>query len=1009
MLRFAALWALVFTLTVTVSAQQKFGKFHPSKPLNQNAIDQWTTDQGLSTNNLVNVMQARSGYLWISTYDGLLRFDGTTFEVFDRTNIPILKTDAFYKGYEDEHSNIWFATQGSGIIKYRDNNFTVVKTTSNLPNSIHCLLLRKSGLVLVGTNNNGLFTLKDSVATQAEHPSLREGMIVDLTEDKFGNVWVATNGNGLIAIEGDKITQYSTEQGLTSNVVNTVRGMRDGRLLIGTVNGLNILANQKISPLKLTEGLQVTDIEIDEYQSIWLTTERGLVRLNEALDVEEILSPENGLPGLSLTSLAFDREGSLWVTGSRAGLIRLKDASITTYYSVHGLSSNIVNVVYESPFGKIYIGTDAGEVDVFENGTFTQIPIRQPHKNIGVRSLWMDKQSNLLIGSYNGLLLKRGYEEKIFNAKSGLPSQEVRRALVDEAGYTWIATRSGGVIKMKADKVVRVFDLTGGLQSNYILALEKDAYRNVYVGTNGGGLSIINEQDSVTTLRIKEDDSGILTFNIHIDDDGSVWLVTTAGILLFDGKQFRQLPLVPSQKGEGYFDWVVDDFANIWITSNKGVLRIKPEQIRDFKNGKDTPIKPQVFNQADGMRNRESTSTMRALKTSKGEIWVPTIGGVSVINPKKITENTILPPVYVTRMVTDDSTYYPADNIQVAPGNLRYTFHFTSLSLVASARNQFRYWLVGVDETWQDNQNLREVTYTNLAPGNYTFRVIATNNDAVWNETGDTISFRVRPTLFQTNSFYAVTGFVLFLMIFSIYKWRVNDVQIRNRELQKVNSELDKFVYSASHDLRAPLASVLGVVNVARLDKDEDQRENYLNLIERSIKKLDGFISDIINFSRNARLEVVYTEVDFEKLVNEIMDDLKYMDEDSRITRRISTIGSGRFYTDSIRLKIVLSNLISNSIKYHNLSGKNPFIEVKIKYDTHTAIIKVIDNGLGIPEQHLPNIFKMFYRANENSKGSGIGLYIVQETIQKIEGTITVKSKLGAGTEFEISIPSAKE
>jgi signal transduction histidine kinase/ligand-binding sensor domain-containing protein len=1006
-LRLVALWTLTFSLAIPGIAQQKLGKFHPTKPLNESAIDQWTSEEGLITNNLVSIIQASSGYLWICTYDGLIRFDGNSFETFDRTNLPFLQTDAFLKGYEDEQGVIWFATQGSGIIRYRNNKFTTVKS-SNLPSSLRCLLLRKSGLILVGTNNDGLFTLKDSIATKAEHPALREGLIIDLTEDKFGNVWVGTNGNGVVSIEGDKITQYKTEQGLTSNVVNVVRSMRDGRMLIGTVNGLNILTNNKIWPLKITQGLQITDIEIDEYQSIWLTTERGLVRLNEALDVEEILSPENGLPGLSLTNLMFDREGSLWATGSRSGLIRLKDASITTYYKIHGLSADIVNVVHEAADGKIFVGTDGGDVDVFEKGKFNQILIRQPHKNIGVRSLWVDKQTNLWIGSYNGLLRKRGAEEIVQNTKTGLPSQEVRRILEDNYGFMWVGTRSGGLMKMKDGKLLKVFDLTNGLRSNYILALEKDAYGSIYVGTNGGGLSIISNQDSVKTIRIKNDDSSILTFNIHIDDDGSVWLVTTAGILLYDGKQFRSLPLISSQKGEGYFDWVEDDFGHVWITSNKGVLRLQPKQIRDFKNGKDTPIRARLFNQADGMRNRESTSTMRALKTSKGEIWVPTIGGVSVINPKNITENSILPPVYVTRMVTDDSTYYPAENIQVAPGNLRYTFQFTSLSLVAPARNLFRYWLEGVDESWQENQHNREVTYTNLAPGNYTFRVIASNNDGVWNETGDSITFRVKPTIFQTRSFYAITGFVLFLVVFSIYKWRVNDVQIHNRELKKLNSELDKFVYSASHDLRAPLASVLGLVNVARIDKSEEQRENYLNLIERSIKKLDGFINDIINFSRNARLEVVYAQADFERIVNEIMDDLKYLDEDNRITRKISTIGSGRFYTDTVRLKIILSNLISNAIKYHNPNNKSPFIEVKIKYDSNVAIIKVIDNGLGIPAEHLPNIFKMFYRANENSKGSGIGLYIVKETVEKIKGAVSVKSTLCEGTEFEITIPSAK-
>jgi signal transduction histidine kinase len=204
------------------------------------------------------------------------------------------------------------------------------------------------------------------------------------------------------------------------------------------------------------------------------------------------------------------------------------------------------------------------------------------------------------------------------------------------------------------------------------------------------------------------------------------------------------------------------------------------------------------------------------------------------------------------------------------------------------------------------------------------------------------------------------------------------------------------------------LASVLGIVNIARIDRDDENQKNYLTLIEKSIKKLDGFISDIINFSRNARLEITNSEIDFEAIIHDVFDDLKYLDENSRISRHVSAVGTGKFFTDPLRVKIILSNLISNSFKYFNTNAKNPFIEVRIKYDSHIALIKVIDNGTGIAEQHLDSIFKMFYRASENSKGSGIGLYIVKETIDKIKGKIEVTSKVGEGTEFEIILPSFK-
>jgi signal transduction histidine kinase len=182
-------------------------------------------------------------------------------------------------------------------------------------------------------------------------------------------------------------------------------------------------------------------------------------------------------------------------------------------------------------------------------------------------------------------------------------------------------------------------------------------------------------------------------------------------------------------------------------------------------------------------------------------------------------------------------------------------------------------------------------------------------------------------------------------------------------------------------------------------------------MIEKSISKLDGFIRDIIDFSRNARMDVASDEVAFEKLIREVMEDLKYLDESNRILRLVSVTGQGVFYSDAKRLKVITSNLISNAIKYHNPYAENPIIEVKVDYNEKTAVMQVIDNGSGIAEEHLQNIFKMFYRATDNSKGSGLGLYIVKETIERISGEITVKSEVGKGTTFEITLDNlyAKE
>jgi signal transduction histidine kinase len=235
----------------------------------------------------------------------------------------------------------------------------------------------------------------------------------------------------------------------------------------------------------------------------------------------------------------------------------------------------------------------------------------------------------------------------------------------------------------------------------------------------------------------------------------------------------------------------------------------------------------------------------------------------------------------------------------------------------------------------------------------------------------------------------------------------VNAVEKRNVELRKVNGELDRFVYSASHDLRAPLASVLGLVNIARLEKGANF-EGYLDKIESSVLKLDGFIRDIIDFSRNARVEIEAEAIDFKSLITEIFDNLKYLDEKDKIKRVVKVEGEGIFYSDKKRLAVVLNNLIANAIKYSNPHEENSFIEVYVKQNGKQVLLQVKDNGIGIGNEHITSIFKMFYRADSKSKGSGIGLYIVKETLDKIQGTISVQSEYGKGSMFTVRLKALK-
>lgn len=235
---------------------------------------------------------------------------------------------------------------------------------------------------------------------------------------------------------------------------------------------------------------------------------------------------------------------------------------------------------------------------------------------------------------------------------------------------------------------------------------------------------------------------------------------------------------------------------------------------------------------------------------------------------------------------------------------------------------------------------------------------------------------------------------------------KAGELLASNEELRKANAELDRFVYSVSHDLRAPIASVLGLIDIAKKEPDEAQRLRYLSLMQESLLRLDSFIHDIIDYSRNNRLESIPESIDMETLTEEVAGSLRYIPEAYNINLIKDFSLEAPFFTDRQRLKVILTNLVSNAVRYHNPRRSNSFIRLSLQADAQRALLVIEDNGIGIEEQYLPRIFDMFFRAHSDSKGSGLGLYIVKEMVKKLDGEIDVSSDFGQGTTFRITLPN---
>ena len=253
-----------------------------------------------------------------------------------------------------------------------------------------------------------------------------------------------------------------------------------------------------------------------------------------------------------------------------------------------------------------------------------------------------------------------------------------------------------------------------------------------------------------------------------------------------------------------------------------------------------------------------------------------------------------------------------------------------------------------------------------------------------------------------------VTGLTVYSRDITHQKHTEDLLKKQNEELIKINAELDRFVYSASHDLRAPLMSVKGLLNMIRIDPDKKNTDQYLSLIERSVEKLDHFISDIINYSRNSRMDIMPKEIDFYGLLQESIDSLKFMEGAEKVRSIKTILIETPFYSDYSRLLIVFNNIISNAVRYRDHWKKDSFLKINIHVTTDKVTITFTDNGVGIADEYVDKVFKMFFRANADSKGSGLGLYIVKSAVEKLNGVIQVQSTLGEGTTFVIEIPNRK-
>jgi ligand-binding sensor domain-containing protein/serine phosphatase RsbU (regulator of sigma subunit) len=777
----------------------------PKKQISQYIIDQWTTKNGLPTNTLNYVYQSKDGFIWASTYSGLLRFDGVEFKIFDKKDISYLTNSSISSLYQTKDDSLWIGTHGSGLIVQKDHNFNIytsATTKGNYPDySIESIVQVKDGSLWIGTRGHGIMTYKNGVFTP--FTAIAEINSISINELQYGEsgtnntVWIGTEGKGLFSYQNEIVTAYNVENGLLSN--NVIIGLlldKTNTLWVGTINGVNCIRNGKVEVVKELEGIGINDIIQDKEGSIWFATNAGLFRKNPLTNQYEVLNTENGLPHNNVMHLNTDREGNLWLAMYRAGLIRLKDGKFTNYTTQQGLASVSVSSIQEIENDLYWVGSDVGRINTIKNQHIGIYSLKSPLSTDRLRAIFKDREGNIWVASYAGLLrIASDGSEKLFTTDDGLTDSQIRVVTQSINGSIWAGTRGGGLIEYSPSEQKWIpFTKDDGLTSNFIMGIESAPNGDLIVSTNDAGVDIINLRTRKISKTYTQTEGlpSNLAFSARYDSKNILWICANSGLVAIFPSDINKTHVFSPSTGfpvDAVFDIREDNNTDLWCSSSLGVIRIDRKSITDYFEGKRKDLKTEFFDRSDGMKEEECTGAVHFLKDSKGRMWFPTIGGLSMIDPTKITKNSLPPPVYILNMTVDSINYsFPSlkdEKIIVEAGARRVIFHFTGLSLVSPSDMHFKYRLKGFDEDWIEVINERSALYTGLAPKEYTFEVMAANNDGVWSNEIATVQLKIKPFFYQTAYFWIALVALFLILVWIAYRYQIGRIQRQNFKLEE--------------------------------------------------------------------------------------------------------------------------------------------------------------------------------------------------------------------------------
>ena len=937
----------------------------------------WQMQDGLPEQVVQAFAQTADRYLWIGTTGGLVRFDGERFLTFDRENTRAFSENNVFCLTVARDNTLWIGMEGGGLIRYRDGTFYSFSVDSGLTNGfVRVVYEDSSGKIWVGTDN-GLFLFSGERIERVDNTAGIPAIAVHaIHEDGRGQLWVG--GSKFLRLTDKGAVEYHLEGESSQNRVKSITHTSDGTVWVGTVSGLQRMTPQD-DAFRTVPEVKGTVRVLREMSdgALWIgTIGRGLLTYHEHRFSR--MAVADPLPSGTVLNLFEDVEKNIWI-GTQGGMLRLIKTPVRTVKLPDAADSD-AETVYQDTNGDLWVAA----VNLFRVRNGRAYSYRFPGiSGVRVRNVFRDRDGALWIGTEGrGAYRQIGQHLVHYSTKEGLVNNFIRAFRQGRDGSVWIATDEG-VSRWRPDGIAN-YEMSDGLAYFSTRSLLEDHNGDIWIGTDRGVSRLHGDSFQIdgATEALKNEK----VWAIHEDSDGSLWFGTrTGGLYRWRSGTMTRYTVAQGLASNGIYELLEDGKNNFWISGPNGISTVSRRELDAIADHPSRPLAVTLYGVSDGLETIQMCGGEKpaGVLTMQGEVWFPSSKG-----PVRVSIGSPMPskpaPVVIDQAIGDGLQIPVTSGISLGPDNEKLELHYGVVLLRSQERIRFRYIMQGFDKNWSETSPARVAYYTNLPPGSYQFRVAAFEMNNPDQVAAASLEVVQRPHFYRTAWFLSCAVLLLGAMVWGAYQFRLGQLQARFRAVLQERNRLAREM----HDTLIQGCTSVSALLEAHSSVAPRQPDTDGNLLDCARTQLRATIEEARQAVWGLR-SISEPTAELGSLLDKMAAQFSH---EFSVPVRCHVSGAPFALDQSVVHEVLMAarEALYNSVRH--AQPKN--VELSASFEENTCRVKVRDDGSGFDPTTLSRLPENHY-----------GLIGIKERVERIGGSFSLNSEIGAGTELCIEVP----